>query len=122
MTEKYRIVKQEAFHIQGQISYQIGVAKNLEWNKYYVTIKRNYIYNNKHGNCKVSESIVYLTLPAAVDLGKQLKLALRYAENCIVIDKVAHILSNTVTVTILSHVKLIYVCTQPSPRRKQRPP
>ena len=45
-TEKYRTVKQEAFFEQGPISFQIGVAKNLKWSKYYVYIKRNYIYND----------------------------------------------------------------------------
>ena len=36
--EKYPMVKQEAFFVQGPISFQIGVAKNLEWCKYYVTL------------------------------------------------------------------------------------
>ena len=103
-TEKYRTVKQEAFFVQGPISFQIGVAKNLEWSKYYVTIKRNYIYNDKHGNCKVSENNVFLTLPAAAELVKQLEPALRYAESCVESDKGAHISSNFVPVTILSHV------------------
>ena len=103
-TEKYRTVKQEAFFVQGPSSFQIGVAKNLDWNKFYVYIKRNYIYNDKHGNCKVSENNVFLTLPAAAELVKQLEPALRYAESCVESDKGAHISSNFVAVTILSHV------------------
>ena len=103
-TEKYRTVKQEAFFVQGPISFQIGVAKNLEWRKYYVFIKRNYIYKDKHGICKVSKN-VYLTLPAVAELVKHLEPAIHYAEYCAASDKSAPISSNVAYVSILCHDK-----------------
>ena len=104
-SEKYRTVKQEAFFVQGPISFQIGVAKNLECCKYYVYIKRNYIYNDKHWNCNVSENNVYLTLPAVAKLVKHLEPAIHYAEYCAASDKSAPISSNFAYVSILCHDK-----------------
>ena len=104
-TEKCRTVKQEAFFVQGPISFQLCLAKNLEWSKYYVFIKRNYIYNDKHGNCKVNESKVFLTLLAVAELIKHFEFAIHYAEYCAAIDKCAHISYTTASLSFIAHEK-----------------
>ena len=86
---KYSTVKQKSFFVQGPISFQIGVAKNLQLDMYYVYIKRNFIYHDKHGSCKASENTVYLSVPAAAELVKQFEPALRFATTCFEKDRCA---------------------------------
>ena len=45
------------FFILGPILFQIGATKNLHWDKYYVYIKSNCIYIDKHGSCNAARTV-----------------------------------------------------------------
>ena len=91
MADKYQKLKQVKFYDCGGISYSVGVVKNSEYNKYYVSLTRNAVYVDKAGNHKLGDRTLYLTLFAIPQLIKNLEPALRFAEKCVAEDKSAHI-------------------------------
>ena len=92
MAEKYQKLKQIKFYDCGGTSYSIGVVKNSDYNKYYVSLTRNVLYIDKVGNSKLGDQALYLTLLSVPNLIKNLEPALRFAEKCDTQDKSAHIL------------------------------
>ena len=61
MADKYRKLKQIKFYDCGGTSYSIGVVKNSDYNKYYVSLTRNALYIDKVGNSKLGDQTLYLT-------------------------------------------------------------
>ena len=91
MADKYQKVKQVKFYDCGGTSYSIGVVKNSDYNKYYVSLTRNAAYIDKAGNNKLGDQTLYLTLLSIPELIKNLEPALHFAEKCDAQDKSAHI-------------------------------
>ena len=91
MAEKYQKLKQVKFYDCGGTSYSIGIVKNSDYNKYYVSLTRNTAYIDKAGNSKLGDQTLYLTLLSIPQLIKKLEPALRFAEKCDTEDKRAHI-------------------------------
>ena len=91
MAEKYQKLKQVKFYECGGISYSVGVVKNSDFNKYYVSLTSNAAYIDKAGNSKLGDQTLYLTLLSTPQLIKNLEPALRFAEKCDTEDKRAHI-------------------------------
>ena len=82
MTEKYQKLKQVKFDDCGWTSFSIGMVKNSEYNKYYMSLTRNAVYIDKFGNSKLWDLILYLTLLAIPHLIKNLEPVLCFAEKC----------------------------------------
>ena len=97
MADKYQKLKQVKFYDCGGTSYSIGVVKNRDYNKYYVSLTRNAAYIDKAGNRKLGDQILSLTLLSIPQLIKNLKPALRFAETCDAEDKSAHIWISLIT-------------------------
>ena len=91
MADKYQKLKQIKFYDCGGTSYSIGVVKNSDYNKYYVSITRNALYIDKTGSSKLGDQTLYLTLLSVPNLIKNLEPAFRFAEKCDAQDKSAHI-------------------------------
>ena len=97
MADKYQKLKQIKFYDCGGTSYSIGVVKNSDYNKYYVSLTRNAAYINKAGNSKLGDHTLFLTLFSIPKLIKKLEPALRFAKKCDVEDKSAHIMNLLIT-------------------------
>ena len=91
MADKYQKLKQVKFYDCGGTSYSIGVVKNSDYNKYYVSLTRNAVYIDKTGNSKLGDQTLFLTLLSVPNLIKNLEPALRFAEKCDTQDKSAYI-------------------------------
>ena len=91
MAEKYQKVKQVKFYDCGGTSYSIGVVKNSDYNKYYVSLTHYAAYIDKAENNKLGDQTLYLTLNSIPHLIKNLEPGLRFAEKCDAEDKSAHI-------------------------------
>ena len=97
MADKYQKLKQVKFYDCGGTSFSIGVVKNSEYNKYYVSLSRKAAYIDKAGNNKLGDQTLFLTLLSIPELNKNLDPALRFAEKCDVQDKSAHIRNSLIT-------------------------
>ena len=97
MAEKYQKLKQVKFYECGGTSYSIGVVKNSDFNKYYVSLTRSAAYIDKAGNSKLGDQTLFLTLISIPKLIKNLEPALRFAEKCDAEDKSAHIWNSLIT-------------------------
>ena len=97
MADKYQKLKQVKFYDCGGTSYSIGVVKNSDYNKYYVSLTRNAAYIDKAVNSKLGDQTLYLTLFSIPELIKNLEPALRFAEKCDAEDKSAHIWNSLIT-------------------------
>ena len=97
MAEKYQKLTQVKFYDCVGTSYSIGVVKNSDYNKFYVSVFRNALYIDKAGNSKLGDQTLYLTLLSIPNLIKNLEPALRFAKKCDAQDKSAHILKSLYT-------------------------
>ena len=97
MADRYQKLKQVKFYDCGGTSFSIGVVKNSDYNKYYVSLSRNAAYIDIAGNCKLGDQTLYLTLLSIPQLIKNLEPALRFAEQCVAQDKSAHIRNSLIT-------------------------
>ena len=97
MADKYQKLRQLKFDDCGGTSYSIGVVKNSDFNKYYVSLSRNAAYIDKAGNNKLVDQTLFLTLFSIPELIKNLEPALRFAEKCDAQDKSAHIWKSLIT-------------------------
>ena len=97
MADKYQKLKHVKFYDCGGTSYSIGVVKNSDYNKYYVSLTRNATYIDKAGNSKLGDQSLYLTLLSIPQLFKNLKPELRFAEKYDAEDKSAHIWISLIT-------------------------
>ena len=91
MADKYLKLKQIKFYDCGGTSYSIGVVKNSDYNKYYVSLTCNALYIENVGNGKLGDQTLYLTLLSVPNLIKNLEPAIRFAEKCDAHDKSEHI-------------------------------
>ena len=91
MGDKYQKLKQVKFYDCGGTSFSIGVVKNSDYNKYYVSLSRSAAYIDIAGNSKLGDQTLYLTLLSIPQLIKNLEPALRFADKCVAQDKRAHI-------------------------------
>ena len=91
MADKYQKLKQLKFYDCGGTSYSIGVVKNSDYNKYYVSRTRNAAYIDKAENNKLGDQTLFLTLLSIPKLIKNLKPALRFAVKCDTQDNSEHI-------------------------------
>ena len=55
MADKYQKLEQVNFYDCGGTSFSIGVVKNSEYNKYYVSLSRNAAYIDKAKNSKLKD-------------------------------------------------------------------
>ena len=97
MADKYQKFKQGKFYDCGGTSYSIGVVKNSDYNKYYVSLTHNTAYIDKAWNNKLGDQTLFLTLHSIPELIKNLEPALRFAEKCDAEDKSAHIWNSLIT-------------------------
>ena len=82
MADKYQKLRQVKFYDCGGTSYSIGVVKNSDFNKYYVSLTRNAAYIDKAGNNKLEDQTLFLMLFSITELSKNFEPALRFAEKC----------------------------------------
>ena len=97
MADKYQKLRQVKFYDCPGTSYSIGVVKNNDFNKYYVSLSRKAAYIDKAGNNKLGDQTLFLTLLSIPELIKNLEPALRFADKCDAQDKSAHIWKSLIT-------------------------
>ena len=97
MADRYQKLKQVKFYDCGGTSFSIGVVKNSDYNKYYVSLSRNAAYIDIAGNSKLGDQTLYLTLLSIPQLINNLEPALRFAEQCVAQDKSANIRHSLIT-------------------------
>ena len=97
MANKYQKLRQVKFYDCGGTSFSIGVVKNSEYNKYYVSLSRKAAYIDKAENNKLGDQTLFLTLLSIPELNKNLDPALRFAEKCDAQDKSGHIWKSLIT-------------------------